>query len=248
MGDFSDRDNLRAMVAEFLATFILVFIGVGAIGALDRVGSVSGLQLLLVGLAHGLAIAVGVMAFGRISGAHINPAVTIAALLTGRIGLVKSSMYVVAQLGGGVVAMIAIDSTAYQSNDLGLQTIATNLTTGNAFVVEFILTFLLVFTIFATAMEKRANALFAPLAIGTVVAFDHFVAIPLTGASMNPARAFGPALVHGDWTDQWLYWAAPITGAVIAGIVYVTVFGTPEDRAQAGVISLSEAEVGKQTD
>lgn len=242
MGDFYDRDNLRATVAEFIATFLLVFIGVGTIGAFGQIGSISGPQILLIGLAHGLAIAVGIMAFGRISGAHINPAVTIAALIAGRIGLIKSAMYIVAQLGGAAVAMLAIDSSAYPSDDLGVQGIAANLTIGNAFVIEVILTFLLVFVIFATAMEKRGNALLAPLAIGTVVALDHFVAIPLTGASMNPARSFGPALVHGVWTDHWLYWAAPIAGAVVAGIAYVTIFGTAADRSLAGAISLTESE------
>lgn len=242
MRDFYDRDNLRATVAEFIATFLFVFVGVGAIGAFGKIGSISGQDLLLVGLAHGLGIAVGIMAVGRISGAHINPAVTVAALLAGKIGLIKSAMYILAQLGGAILAMVALDGTAYQSDDLGLHTVAGNLTTGNAFVIEVILTFFLVFVIFATAMEKRGNAMLAPLAIGTVVALDHFVAIPLTGASMNPARSFGPALVHGDWTDHWIYWAAPMAGAIVAGIVYVTIFGTAQDRAQAGAISLTEAE------
>lgn len=244
MGDFSDRDNLRAMAAEFIATFMLVFIGVGAIGAFGQIGGIAGPQLLLIGLAHGLALAVGIVAVGRISGAHVNPAVTIAALLVGRIGLIKSTMYIVAQLGGAVVAMVALDGSAYQSDSLGLHQVGGGLTTANAFVVEVILTFFLVFVVFATAMEKRGNVLLAPLAIGTVIALGHFVAIPLTGASMNPARSFGPALIHGNWTDHWLYWAAPITGAVIAAIVYVTIFGTDEDRARAGAISLTEAETG----
>ncbi len=242
MADFYDRDNLRATVAEFLATFFFVFVGVGAIGAFGEIGQISGPQLLLIGLAHGLGIAVGIMAIGRVSGAHINPAVTIAALLAGRIGLIKSAMYIGAQLGGAALAMVALDGSAYPSDDLGLHGLGQNLTTGNAFVIEVILTFFLVFTIFATAMEKRGNAMLAPLAIGTVVALGHFVAIPLTGASMNPARSFGPALIHGNWTDHWIYWVAPITGAIIAGIIYVAVFGTAADRSQAGAISLTDPE------
>ncbi len=242
MSYFTDRDNLRATLAEFLATFLLVFIGVGAIGAFTDVSNVAGPQILLIGVAHGLAVAVGVIAVGRVSGAHINPAVTVAALISGRIGLVRSGMYIVAQLGGAAVAMVALDGSAFQTNNLGLHAPGLNVTTGNAFVIEVVLTFFLVFVIFATALDKRNTTALAPLAIGGMIAMGHFVAIPLTGASMNPARSFGPALIHGEWADHWIYWAAPIAGAVIAAIVYVTIFGTANDRARAGAISLGEPE------
>ena len=106
MGDISDRDNLRAAIAEFIATFLFVFVGVGAIGAFREIGVNSGPELVLIGLAYGLAIAVGIMAVGRISGAQINPGVTIAALLAGKIGVINSAMYVTAQLGGSALAMV----------------------------------------------------------------------------------------------------------------------------------------------
>ncbi len=248
MRDLTHRDNLRSSLAELLATFFFVFVGVGAIGAFNSLGAISGPQILLIGVAHGLAITVGIVVVGRVSGAHINPAVTVAVLLAGRIGLIKSMMYIVAQLGGAALAMVALDGAAYQSDGLGVHSIAGNLSTSNAFVIEVVLTFFLVFTIFATALEKRANALLAPLAIGTVVALGHFMAVPLTGASMNPARSFGPALVHGTWDNQWLYWIAPMVGALLAAVVYIAIFGTAADRSRAGAISLSESEVQKDVD
>lgn len=240
MGEFNNRDNLRAALAEFLGTFIFVFAGIGAVGAFTFVNGISGVQLLLIGLAHGLALMAAIAAVGRISGGHINPAVTIGALITGNIGLVRAAMYIVAQLAGAVLASLALESLAYPADNLGVHTIAGNVGVGNGFTIEVILTFFLVLAVFATAIDKRGNALLAPLVIGTVVVIGHFVAIPLTGPSMNPARSFGPALVHGAWADQWVYWAGPITGALVAAIGYVMIFGTAEDRRKAGAITLSE--------
>jgi glycerol uptake facilitator-like aquaporin len=102
-----------------------------------------------------------------------------------------------------------------------------------------ILTFILVFTIFATAIDKRGNAAWAPMAIGLVVFVDHLIAVPLTGASMNPARSLGPALIHGQWADHWVYWAGPIVGAIVAAVTYVLIFGTKDDQAKLGAINLS---------
>lgn len=240
MGDFMDREHLRAAAAELIGTFLFVFVGVGAVGAFGSIGGVPGPQLLLIGLAHGLGIAVAIMAIDKVSGAHINPAVTIAALVSGNIGLIKSSMYIVAQLIGAVLAMVVLDNVAFSANNLGVHAVSTNISIGDAFVIEVVLTFLLVFVVFATAMDQQKTTIFAPLAIGGIVALDHFVAIPLTGASMNPARSFGPALVHGVWDDHWLYWVAPMVGALIAAGAYITLFASPEDRQKAGIISLRE--------
>ncbi len=242
MSDFLSRENLRASAAEFIATFMFVFVGVGSVGAFSEIGGIPGPQIVLIGLAHGLAIAVGIMAIDKVSGAHINPVVTLAALITGRIGLYRSSLYLVAQLAGAVLAVLALDTVAFDVENLGVHAVSSSINVGDAFVLEVILTFLLVFVIFATAMDRQKTTMFAPLAIGGVVALDHFVAIPLTGASMNPARSFGPALVHGAWADHWLYWVAPIVGAMIAAVAYVTIFGTREDRQNAGIITLKEPE------
>jgi glycerol uptake facilitator-like aquaporin len=111
-------------------------------------------------------------------------------------------------------------------------------TPGDGLVIEVILSFFLVFTIFATMIDKRGNAAWAPLAIGVVIFVDHLIAVPLTGASMNPARSLGPALIHGQWADHWVYWAGPIIGAVTAALTYVMIFGTKDDQVKFGAISL----------
>ena len=110
-------------------------------------------------------------------------------------------------------------------------------------VIEFILTFFLVFTVFATAIDKRGNAAFAPLAIGLVVFVDHLIAVPLTGASMNPARTLGPALIHGMWDDHWVYWVGPIFGGIAATLTYVLLFGSKDDRDRLGTLNIGSAEV-----
>ena len=230
------------MLAEFIATFMFVFLGVGAIGAIGLISGVNGIQLVLVGLAHGLAIMVGVITVARISGAHMNPAITMATLITGNIGLVRASMYVVAQVGGAILAALALNGLAFAQADLGVHTISRTIGTSNGFVLEVILTFFLAFAMFATVIDKRGNKALAPLAIGTVIALGHFVAMPLTGASMNPARSLGPALVNGAWADHWVYWVAPILGAVVAGITYAVVFGDDAARRRAGAIALTEAD------
>lgn len=242
MNDFLNRENLRASTAELIATFMFVFIGVGSVGAFSQIGGLTGPQITLIGLAHGLGIAVGIMAIDKVSGAHINPVVTLAALITGRIGLYRAALYIVAQLAGAVLAVVALDNVAFDIDNLGVHAVSSSISVGDAFVLEVILTFFLVFVIFATAMDRQKTTMFAPFAIGGVVALDHFVAIPLTGASMNPARSFGPALIHGAWDDHWVYWVAPIVGALIAAVAYIMIFGTKEDRQNAGIITLKEPE------
>lgn len=241
MGHFIDRDNLRAAAAELIATFMFVFVGIGAVGTLGRLGVIGASDVLFIGLAHGLSFAIALIAVSRISGGHINPAITIAMLITGNIGLARAIMYIIVQVSGAVLAMIAIDGLAFETSNLGLQSITSSTGVANGFVLMVILSFFLVFTFFATAVDKRGNTLLAPLAIGTVIALSYFVTLSLTGGAINPVRAFAPALVHGTWDDHWVYWAGPVVGALVAGVVYATVFGTAEDRQRAGVISLGEA-------
>jgi len=114
-----------------------------------------------------------------------------------------------------------------------------NVSPGDGLVIEVILTFFLVFTIFATMIDKRGNVALGPAAIGVVIFVDHLIAVPLTGASMNPARSFGPALIHGQWLDHWIYWAGPILGAVTAALAYVMIFGDKDDHARLGSIRMS---------
>lgn len=213
-----------APIAEFLGTFFLCFAGIAAIlSGTSVVGG--GLGLIGIALAHGLALSVAVNAFGGVSGAHFNPAVTIAMLATGRIALPKALTYVIVQLAGATAAAAVCSSVfpagAVAEARLGIPLPAPWATTGIVLAVEFVLTFLLMTAIFGTAVDSRGAAVkIGGFGIGLAVTFDILAAGPVTGASMNPARSFGPALVYGYWDWHLFYWIAPILGAVAAAIVY----------------------------
>ena len=180
--------------------------------------------------ARAVVLAIAMMfltaATARISGGHINPAVTFATLITGKIDIQKAIAYWIAQLlgavvGAGLLAMVI--PTAAQGN-LGAHGLGAGVSAGGGLVAEIVLTFALVFVIFATAVDPKGPGHLAPLAIGFTVLVDHLVGVPVTGASMNPARSFGPALVAGAWADHWIFWIGPLVGAAIAGWVYQGVF------------------------
>jgi MIP family channel proteins len=183
-----------------------------------------------VALAHGLAIGLMVAAAGHISGGHYNPAVTVALFVSGKIGAIKGAAYIVAQLAGAVVAALLLKQIFDESPlDLASSIPVVNydgdadaLIVGrqNAFIVEAVTTFFLVYVIHGVAVDSRGPHAIAALAIGLTITMDILVAGPLTGAAMNPARHFGPALVEGEWKDTWLYWLAPITGGVIASVLH----------------------------
>ncbi|MBI4200457.1 MAG: MIP family channel protein [Chloroflexi bacterium] len=213
------RAAWQAALAELIGVFAFVVLGAGAV--LTSSGNVTH-----IALAHGLALAVVVAATARFSGGHINPAVTVAAFVTRRIGLVKGIMYVVAQLVGAAVAalfLLWMFPTGMEGN-LGSHALAAGVSPGMGLLIEIVLTFFLVAIVFATAMDPKGPGHLAPFAIGIVVLVDHLVGVPLTGASMNPARSFGPALVSGTWANHWVYWVGPLVGGIIAGLVYEWVF------------------------
>jgi len=240
MNELISRDNIRGFMAELIATFTFVFMGVGAVGAAVGAGlsqvPLDTAGLVIIALGHGLGIFLGIVVIGRITGAHLNPAVTIAAILTGNIGITRGLTFIVGQLGGAAFAALLIDKFVWGIDSLGVHSLSVQSSDG--LVIEVILTFFLVFTIFATAIDKRGNAAWAPLAIGLVVFVDHLIAVPLTGASMNPARTFGPALIHGQWADQWVYWVGPIVGGIGAAVTYVLIFGDKNDRDKLGDLRL----------
>ena len=197
----------KKAIAEFIGAFTLVFIGAGAII------STGGRDLLLVALAHGLAIGVMVSAFARISGGHFNPAVTIGALVAALalFGIFPSSVWQPVHLGTP-----ALGTTANLGWDVSV---------GTGILVEAILTFLLVFVIYGTGIDPKGtfNAV-GGFAIGLTVAIDIMMGGPLTGAAMNPARWFGPAVVAGFFDNWYVYWVGPFIGAVVAGLLYANVF------------------------
>ena len=213
-----------AVLAEFVGTFFFCFAGISAIlGSTPAVGSNIG--LVGIALAHGLALSVAVSTFGGVSGAHLNPAVTLAALALGRTSAPGAAGYIVAQLAGATTASLicrtVFPEAAVAQANLGIPLPAEWATTGTVLVVEFVLTFLLVISIFGAAIDTRGPAVkIGAFAIGLTVTAAILAGGPVTGASMNPARSFGPALVQGFWQWHWAYWVAPIAGAVVGALVY----------------------------
>jgi aquaporin TIP len=236
----------RAVLAEFIATLLFIFIGcgavVGVVNVLGRSPADDAGALVAIALAHGLAIAVLVAGTAKLSGGHINPAVTFAAVITGRMKVGPGVLYVAAQLAGAVVGALLLDAVLVSGaeGDLGAHALNDNAlsSTVGGLIVEIILTFVLVFTVFAVAMDPRGPSNLAPIAIGLAVLIDHFVGVPLTGASMNPARSFGPALVANAWDDHWVYWIGPLAGGALAGLIYYFVYltGDGEDEVKADPI------------
>ncbi|MBD0348394.1 MAG: aquaporin [Thermoleophilia bacterium] len=222
-------DALLRAAAEFVGTFSFVFIGVGTIasGAITGDGS-----LLPIALAHGLTFAIMVSALGHISGGHFNPAVTIAFLLTRRLSLLVGVLYLVAQLAAATAAVLMIKwlfpGTSAEGAGYGAPAIDPGISAGEALVFEALLTFFLVWVVFATAADIRGTfKAIAGLAIGLTITVGMLVAFPLTGAAMNPARAFGPQLVDTSFDDFWVWYAGPILGGAIAALLYELLYLRP---------------------
>jgi len=224
---FSLMVNPRAYLAEAIATYGLVFFGpLSVIIAVASFGETLTTQsVLFISLGHGGAIALMVYAFGHVSGAHINPAVTIPMMITKKIGIKDGVGYIISQIIGAVAAAATLKAILPELGakvNFGTQggpSELINNSVSSGFAIEAILTFFLVLVIFMTAVHKKASPGWHGFSIGGMVFLIHLVAVPLTGASVNPARTFGPALISGAWEFQWLYWAAPILGGIIAGLI-----------------------------
>jgi aquaporin Z len=215
------RNAIRPLAAEFLGTSAFVFIGAGAVVADAATGGELG--LLGIALAHALAFAVMVSATMNISGGHLNPAVTFGVWLARRIDGKLAGLYVVTQLAAAAVAVLLIrlllPALAGEVSGYGVPRISGLITGTQALAIEALLTLFLVSAVFGTAVSLQAPRV-GGFGIGLVLLFDILVGGPLTGAAMNPARAFGPALVAGEWTGQLIYWAGPLLGAAAAGLLW----------------------------
>jgi aquaporin TIP len=217
-------DTVRKLVAEAIGTFFLCFAGIAAILSTQPPIN-SGGGLVGIALAHGLALSIGVAVFGGISGAHLNPAVTCGLLSTGRISLPLAVQYIISQCVGATIAAccckLIFPAVAVESAKLGIPLPADWVTLQVLLLTEFITTFLLMTAVFGAAVDERGKAVkIGAFAIGLTVAFDILATGAVTGASMNPARSFGPALVYGNFEWHWCYWVAPIAGAVAAALLY----------------------------
>lgn len=207
----------REALAEAIGTFILVFAGTGAVmvndlsqGAVTHVG---------ISFVFGAVVAALIYSVGHISGAHLNPAVTLAFWTSGFFPKRRVLPYILAQSGGAIAASALLLITLGRVANLGA-TLPLNNNWLQSLILEFVLTFILMFIILGSGLDRRAHIGFAGLAIGLTVGLEAAFMGPITGASMNPVRSFGPALVGGIWQHHWLYWIAPILGAQLAVIVY----------------------------
>ncbi len=215
------QKTLRPLVAEFVGVFMLVFLGAGAIVTNTYRDGVVG--LVGIALAHGLALAIAVSATMNVSGGHINPAITLGLWSIGRVSGRQAGLYVAAQLLGAVAAALALKGLypemAARISQIGTPSLAPAVSMTQGIVIEAILTFFLAFAVMGTAVDAVAPKV-GGFAIGLVLTMDILAGGPLTGAAMNPARAFGPALVANAWISHLVYWVGPILGSVAAMQLY----------------------------
>jgi aquaporin TIP len=227
------RDVLQRAFAEFVGTFTLIFVGAGSIIA------TGGHDLTAIALAHGLAIGVMASAVGHISGGHFNPAVTFGFLITRRLAGRIAAAYWIAQFAAATLAALLLKwllpKLAVNPVKLGAPTLGPGISGGEGLVIELILTFFLVWVIFATAADPRGTfRSIAGLAIGFTITLDIFMGGPWTGAAMNPARAFGPELVQNVWSDAWVWYLGPVAGAAVAALAYEWLYLRPAEPEPVG--------------
>lgn len=224
--------------AEFVGTFALVFFGAGAIVVDDHLATAPNTPepfgLLGIAAVHAVVLAIAVTATMNISGGHINPAVSIAGFLTRKLSAAMTGIYVVAQLAGGLLGAAFIRSllplASGQATAFGATAVAPGVGALTAVTLELVLTFFLVFTFWGTAISKRSPEV-GGFAIGLVLFFGTMIGFAFTGASMNPARTLGPAILSGAWGMHWVYWVGPVLGGALAAAVYEGVVekGAPDE-------------------
>ncbi|KNA22182.1 hypothetical protein SOVF_036350 [Spinacia oleracea] len=231
IGNFGDSfsvASIKAYLAEFIATLLFVFAGVGSAVAFSKVtegGALDPAGLVAVAVAHAFALFVGVSIAANISGGHLNPAVTFGLAIGGNITLLTGFFYWVAQVLGSIVACLLLKWT---SNGMSIPAhgVASGMNAIEGIVMEIVITFALVYTVYATAADPKKGqiGILAPIAIGFIVGANILAAGPFSGGSMNPARSFGPAIVSGDLSQSWIYWVGPLIGGGLAGLVYGDIF------------------------
>ncbi|XP_072962238.1 probable aquaporin TIP2-1 [Typha angustifolia] len=228
VGDSFSAGSIKAYVAEFIATLLFVFAGVGSAisyGKLTADAPLDPAGLVAVAIAHAFALFVGVSMAANISGGHLNPAVTFGLAVGGNITILTGIFYWVAQLLGSSVACLLLK---FVTGGLAVPThgVAAGLSEIEGAVMEIVITFALVYTVYATAADPKKGSLgtIAPIAIGFIVGANILAAGPFSGGSMNPARSFGPAVAAGNFSGHWVYWVGPLIGGGLAGLIYGDVF------------------------
>lgn len=218
----------RSVVAELLATMFYIFCSCGA--TLKRGPSQEAPSEEHISLAFGLAFATVIQCVGLISGGHVNPAITTALAVTNKMSILRAIFYIAAQVSGAIAGagLLYGLTPAGDRGSLGIVKLNDHVTIAQGVGVEAVLSFLLVWTVFSTLDPARHNTGYGvPLAIGLAVTACHLVGIQYTGCGINPARAFGPAVVMNQYKDHWVYWAGPLLGGVLAGLIYEILFASP---------------------
>jgi len=219
----------KKYMAEFVGTFALVFIAAGSVCAdfyLRQAGG-QGLGLLGISIAYGIVVIAVIYATSYVSGSHVNPAVTVSFWLTRRMEPNTAIMYIISQIAGASLAGLALKTLfpdAAKTVYLGTCVLAPGVSIARGVLMEFIISFLLIFTIYGTLVDKRASAGFAGVAVGLVVLFGAMIGGTISGGAMNPARVFGPAIASGQFTHHYVWWIGPILGGIAAGFVYDKIF------------------------
>jgi MIP family channel proteins len=237
------------LLAEFIGTFAFVFIGAGAAAVIgDGVGLPG---IAAIAFAHGLAIMAFAFAYGPVSGGHMNPAVTVGVLAAGAMRAGEAVGYIVSQFIGGIVAALLLRAllggaetglgTPALAHNLALGATSLTITPAGGFVIEAVLAFFLVTVVLSTAVAGRAGSL-APLAIGMTLTLNILTGGPLTGAAFNPARALGPMIATGNFSDAWLYMTAPIVGAIVAALMHAGLARLAHERPTAAAPASAPAE------
>nr|XP_022910886.1 aquaporin AQPAn.G [Onthophagus taurus] len=237
MGKFSEtlginelktKNNIlcKALLAEFIGNLLLNFFGCASTQVFPPMASDLG-HLVLISLTFGFTIFIVVQALGHVSGAHINPAVTAGMLATNNITIIKGILYIMVQCIGAITGS-ALVKALITEKAAGVTLCAKDISEVQGFGIEFFLGFVLVLTVCGVCDGNKPDSKHgAALAIGMAVAVGHLATIQFTGASMNPARSFGAALIAGNWTNHWVYWVGPIFGGVIAALLYKHAFQAP---------------------
>jgi aquaporin Z len=240
-----ERNLGKVLLAEAIGAFTLSYIGVLAIAAGPLVGVPPGtVTLTSIAFAHGLAIAVMVAALGGISGGHFNPAITVGFVVARRMSMLRGLLYIIAQLAGATIASaILLALIGHAGLTAGVLKVAPGVGDLAATIIEGIGVFFLVLVVFGTAVDERAPRSVFPFAIGLTIVLDIMAFGPLTGSSVNPSRAFGPALVSGYWASQLVYWVGPVIAGGLAGALYQWVLRA---RAPKEVITVHGGEAPRK--
>jgi len=241
---FTEEFNIfkvwRSIVLEFMATTLFVFFACGSVVANNSylTEQITPAANVLAAVVQGYAIATLVYAIAHTSGGHINPAVTVSLVASGHVGLIRGAFYIAAQIVGGICGaglLAAVIPNGFEGG-LGATDISNNVTPGEGFLFEFIMTFMLIFTVFGTAINTESTVngshVLAPLPIGFAVAIGVGIAYTFTGGSLNPARSFGPAVIKGHWHVHYIYWCGPIGAGLVVGLLERYVFLVEVDHTK----------------